>query len=247
MTSRTLRSLRGPPEEFRAHAELHVANAHHQRSTDRAPPLPPPPLHCTRPSTDRTPWSLRRSRRTRARTRSSPRSYACTRRCLGFVCNTVRCCWRPTKLDAGGGRGRRAVCRLLGGVLSPAARPCRPATHHRRPGPRRHAAFARAHTAVVCAGCPAREAGLRTLRRACTGCTSGCSYPRVQRLTGQTLTVFLDAALSKKYTNPSSDIISVLAGLHDADAVLADFVAALDKTICSGRTGACYVSCVGVH
>jgi hypothetical protein len=54
-------------------------------------------------------------------------------------------------------------------------------------------------------------------------------------LTSQTLTVFLDAALSKKYTNPSSDIISVLAGLHDADTVMADFVAALDTVIRTGR------------
>ncbi|KAF2130819.1 DUF1741-domain-containing protein [Dothidotthia symphoricarpi CBS 119687] len=52
----------------------------------------------------------------------------------------------------------------------------------------------------------------------------------------ETLTVFLDAALAKKYTNPSSDIISVLAGLHDADAVMTDFVATLDVVIRSGRS-----------
>ncbi|KAF2732028.1 DUF1741-domain-containing protein [Polyplosphaeria fusca] len=51
----------------------------------------------------------------------------------------------------------------------------------------------------------------------------------------ETLTVFLDTALSKKYTNPSSDILSVLAGLHDADAVLSDFVATLDTVIRNGR------------
>ncbi|KAF2017021.1 DUF1741-domain-containing protein [Aaosphaeria arxii CBS 175.79] len=50
-----------------------------------------------------------------------------------------------------------------------------------------------------------------------------------------TLTVFLGATLSKKYTNPSSDIISVLAGLHNADAVLSDFVATLDSVIRNGR------------
>jgi hypothetical protein len=50
------------------------------------------------------------------------------------------------------------------------------------------------------------------------------------------LTVFLDAALTKKYTNPSSDIISVLAGLHDADAVMTDFIATLDTVIRTGRT-----------
>lgn len=50
------------------------------------------------------------------------------------------------------------------------------------------------------------------------------------------MTVFLDAALSKKYTNPSSDILSILAGLHDADAVMSDFVATLDTVIRNGRT-----------
>ncbi|KAH9875103.1 hypothetical protein J1614_004591 [Plenodomus biglobosus] len=52
----------------------------------------------------------------------------------------------------------------------------------------------------------------------------------------ETLTVFLDAALTKRYTNPSSDIISVLAGLHDADAVMTDFVATLDTAVRSGRS-----------
>ncbi|KAF2748999.1 DUF1741-domain-containing protein [Sporormia fimetaria CBS 119925] len=51
-----------------------------------------------------------------------------------------------------------------------------------------------------------------------------------------TLTVFLDAALSKKYTNPSSDILSILASLDHADAVLSDFVATLDSAIRNGRT-----------
>jgi len=49
------------------------------------------------------------------------------------------------------------------------------------------------------------------------------------------LTVFLDAALTKKYTNPSSDIIAVLTGLNDADAVMTDFVATLDTAIRGGR------------
>ncbi|PVI07241.1 DUF1741-domain-containing protein [Periconia macrospinosa] len=52
----------------------------------------------------------------------------------------------------------------------------------------------------------------------------------------ETLTVFLDAALSKKYTNPSSDIIAILAGLNDADVVMSDFVAALDTAIRNGRS-----------
>ncbi|PQE27905.1 UPF0588 membrane protein [Rutstroemia sp. NJR-2017a BBW] len=50
-----------------------------------------------------------------------------------------------------------------------------------------------------------------------------------------TVTAFLSAVLAKKYTNPSSDIISVLAGLDRVDAIFTDFVAALDVTIRTGR------------
>lgn len=50
-----------------------------------------------------------------------------------------------------------------------------------------------------------------------------------------TITAFLASVLPKKYTNPSSDIISVLAGLDQVDAVFTDFVAALDVTIRTGR------------
>lgn len=50
------------------------------------------------------------------------------------------------------------------------------------------------------------------------------------------MTVFLEGALTKKYTNPSSDILAVLAGLHDADAVMSDFVATLDAVIRNGRS-----------
>ncbi|KAH7075466.1 hypothetical protein BKA63DRAFT_412669 [Paraphoma chrysanthemicola] len=60
--------------------------------------------------------------------------------------------------------------------------------------------------------------------------------PPADEVALETLTVFLDAALTKKYTNPSSDIISVLAGLHDADAVMTDFIATLDTVIRSGRS-----------
>lgn len=52
----------------------------------------------------------------------------------------------------------------------------------------------------------------------------------------QTLTAFLASVLVKKYTNPSSDIINVLAGLDQVDAVFTDFVTALDATIKAGRT-----------
>ena len=60
------------------------------------------------------------------------------------------------------------------------------------------------------------------------------------------MTVFLDAALTKKYTNPSSDVISVLAGLNDADAFMTDFVATLDTSIRNGRSSMCKKSHVPV-
>lgn len=55
-------------------------------------------------------------------------------------------------------------------------------------------------------------------------------------LTTQTLTVFLGNVLSKKYTNPSSDIIEVLAGLDDVDSVFTELVTTLDVAMKSGRT-----------
>jgi hypothetical protein len=60
-------------------------------------------------------------------------------------------------------------------------------------------------------------------------------YP--PQLTNQNLTVFLTKVFSKKYTNPSSDIIEVLAGLDNVDTVFNDLVTALDNTISSGKTG----------
>jgi hypothetical protein len=50
------------------------------------------------------------------------------------------------------------------------------------------------------------------------------------------LTFFLDAALGKKYTNPSSDTLAVLCGIDDADSVFSDFVATLDAIIRNGRS-----------
>ncbi|MCJ1421012.1 hypothetical protein MMC32_007374 [Xylographa parallela] len=52
----------------------------------------------------------------------------------------------------------------------------------------------------------------------------------------ETLTVFLAGVLSKRYTNPSSDIITVLAGLDEVDAVFSDFANAIETTIRAGRT-----------
>ncbi|RFU29757.1 hypothetical protein B7463_g6569, partial [Scytalidium lignicola] len=51
-----------------------------------------------------------------------------------------------------------------------------------------------------------------------------------------TTAAFFSSVLTKKYTNPSSDIINVLAGLDKVDAVFTDFVAALDATIRTGRS-----------
>lgn len=50
------------------------------------------------------------------------------------------------------------------------------------------------------------------------------------------MTVFLEVVLNKKYPNPSSDIISVLTGLEDADAILSRFVGTLETAIRDGRT-----------
>ncbi|GAB7360545.1 hypothetical protein MBLNU230_g8493t1, partial [Neophaeotheca triangularis] len=52
----------------------------------------------------------------------------------------------------------------------------------------------------------------------------------------ETLTVFFAVVLAKKYTNPSSDIIELLAGLDQVDAVFTELVAVLDYAIKDGRT-----------
>ena len=56
----------------------------------------------------------------------------------------------------------------------------------------------------------------------------------------QTLTTFFATVLPKKYTNPSSDIIAVLAGLDHVDQVFTDFVGALDGIIRNGKTRKCF-------
>ena len=50
------------------------------------------------------------------------------------------------------------------------------------------------------------------------------------------MTVFLAGVLPKRYTNPSSDIITVLAGLDEVDAVFTDFATAIEATIRTGRS-----------
>lgn len=57
------------------------------------------------------------------------------------------------------------------------------------------------------------------------------------RLTDQTLTVLLTVILGKRYVNTSTDIIIVLAGLHEVDSVFTDFANAIETLIRSGRTG----------
>ncbi|KAK5011047.1 hypothetical protein LTR28_006089 [Elasticomyces elasticus] len=49
-----------------------------------------------------------------------------------------------------------------------------------------------------------------------------------------TMAVFLNAVLAKRYANPSSDVIEILAGL-DNDTVLLDLVGVLDAAIKNGR------------
>ncbi|KAL9093402.1 MAG: hypothetical protein Q9159_000256 [Coniocarpon cinnabarinum] len=51
-----------------------------------------------------------------------------------------------------------------------------------------------------------------------------------------TLIVFLENILSKRYPNPSSDSVNVLAGLEDADGILSDFATTLEASIKDGRT-----------
>ncbi|KAK5658444.1 hypothetical protein OQA88_1833 [Cercophora sp. LCS_1] len=51
-----------------------------------------------------------------------------------------------------------------------------------------------------------------------------------------TLSTFLSAVLEKKYTNPSSDIIEVLAGLDHVDTIMTEFVGALEGIIRNGGT-----------
>lgn len=48
--------------------------------------------------------------------------------------------------------------------------------------------------------------------------------------------VFLACVLKKKYTNPSSDVITVLAGLDHVDQVISNFVAVLDGIIRNGSS-----------
>ncbi|KAL4970810.1 ARMH3 family protein [Aspergillus stella-maris] len=68
----------------------------------------------------------------------------------------------------------------------------------------------------------------RAIREASSGTIPTDSYAL------ETLTVFLACILKKKYTNPSSDVITVLAGLDRVDLVISNFVAVLDGIIRGG-------------
>lgn len=58
----------------------------------------------------------------------------------------------------------------------------------------------------------------------------------IHQLKIQTLTAFLGIALNKKFTNPSSDIINVIAGLGQVDTVFTEFVSSLDYIIRHGKS-----------
>ncbi|KAJ5109026.1 hypothetical protein N7456_005701 [Penicillium angulare] len=69
----------------------------------------------------------------------------------------------------------------------------------------------------------------RAIREAASGVAPTDSYAL------DTLTIFLTSILGKKYTNPSSDVITVLAGLDEVDHVISEFVSMLDGIIRSGN------------
>ena len=50
--------------------------------------------------------------------------------------------------------------------------------------------------------------------------------------------MFLDAVLNKRYGNPGADVMTVLAGLDDVDAIFSDFVAVLEDIIGTEKTSA---------
>ena len=56
-------------------------------------------------------------------------------------------------------------------------------------------------------------------------------------LTAQTLTVFLNIVLAKRYTNPSSEVIALLAGLDQVDTCFLHFVDAIESVIRLGSSG----------
>ena len=50
------------------------------------------------------------------------------------------------------------------------------------------------------------------------------------------MTAFLGVILAKRYTNPSADVISVLAGLDEVDNVFLDFANSVERVIRAGKS-----------
>ena len=90
--------------------------------------------------------------------------------------------------------------------------------------------FVRAVQQVKAAKAPLDENALDVCRSPSLSCICICN------LLVQTLTVFLGAVLAKRFTNPSSDIITVLAGLDEVDAVFFDFENAVENILRTGRS-----------
>ncbi len=90
--------------------------------------------------------------------------------------------------------------------------------------------FVKAIQHVKAAKAPLDENALEVSESLVFSCICTCN------LLFQTLTVFLGAVLAKRYTNPSADIITVLAGLDEVDAVFFDFASAIENTLRTGRS-----------
>ena len=60
---------------------------------------------------------------------------------------------------------------------------------------------------------------------------------KAMELIVQTLTVFFGVIFSKRYTNPSSDTITVIAGLDEVDMVMSEFANAIEHGLKNGRSG----------
>ncbi|KAI5791673.1 hypothetical protein DFH27DRAFT_595948 [Peziza echinospora] len=74
----------------------------------------------------------------------------------------------------------------------------------------------------------------RELFLRCVSCVKAGVGPQ-DEVALETLTVFLRSILTKRYTNLSSDIISLLTGLDNVDKVFTGFVAALEGLVRNGR------------
>ncbi len=90
--------------------------------------------------------------------------------------------------------------------------------------------FIRAIQHVKAAKSPLDENALDVCEQLSSSCVC------ISNLLFQTLTVFLGAVLAKRFTNPSADIITVLAGLDEVDAVFFDFAGAVENTLRTGRS-----------